>query len=210
MNKAHFMNKRYKKTDGLYDSAQCKRMMVDPYVPGEIEELYPFLKEFVDEERAKPDDKLPSTDWNLYWRWVALVYDPYSPMLTDCPDMEERKKKACDETGVPPNRDEEYRLLALKYVIRCKKPVATLLTCTEMLFADYARKVITVNDKSDKDALQVQELQGKLLDRMYDMMQRINELRNSLLGGDEKLEETYDAIDWSKAERVTAQTRKKA
>lgn len=164
-----------------YKPEQVKRMTVNPYAAGELYDTYGWLKDLVTREKF-------GINWNIFWRWVSFVYDPYSPMAEDYSDVSLRKREAAKETGFTLEHEKELKDFIISYLKVCKNQSWSLVCCNELVFEDYMDKVtMPVMGDTDEDVLKAVERQGKMLDLMKRMTETGADIRNKMFCNDKEL-----------------------
>lgn len=183
----------------MYSEKDFSNCMFPPLAKKEMVVAYPRLLEI-----APPDSKsLPFFDNVL--RYVCMLYDPKSPLITGERDLNYRKTVAAELAGFDSENEEflqelfESKLdwattLAMRFLIRFIKQRQWALICSiEMAYWEGVQRIMRpiekgTGDKKDYDELKALEVKAKLKDEAEKDLKRLDTLYKSFFNEDDDLE----------------------
>lgn len=157
-------------------------MVIDPTDKRDILTTNPHLEELLKAHEIEVNEH---TDKQI--RYIALVYDPVSPLITKFPDIRERKKQAAKSTGFKTEANPNLIVLFLRKVFRNMD--WTLICSLENTYDEFASRVNEPLDcKDDEATIKAVERKAKLLEHMERFCEKIKQLKKTFYCEDEALE----------------------
>lgn len=162
-------------------------MVIDPYAEGDIMEMYPAL------QGIKPPD-IPSINPDTFFRWMAFVYDPNSPMIHGFQDLKQRKEAAADEVGFKLKHALDHMPVVVDFLQKMVKSREwTLIVSYENFYDELTEKVNTkLSDGTQDDQLKALEKKTKSLAEMRNIIAILPQLYKEFFGGDEELQKVAE------------------
>jgi hypothetical protein len=175
-------------------------LLFNPLIKKPMLKAYPRLSEICPAEI----DTLPYYD-NLL-RYVCLLYDPKSPLITSERDLNYRKQVAAELAGFDTDKDEDFlqpvyeskldwaTTLIMRFLIRFIKQRQWALICSiEMAYWEGIQRIMKpiekgTGDKKDWDELKALEVKARLKDEAEKDLKRLDTLYQSFFGEDDNLE----------------------
>jgi len=159
---------------------KCKKMQFDPYYKGELMNLFKELKTLI------PKTASSSIDYEVYFRYLALCFDPNSPLVAEVEELKRRRDIARKEIGFIGEGDLLVEWNFLKFT---RSRLWQLIFVNECLFDSTAEQLLQPLDGStEEEKLKCAEKQAKLRKEMSLIYAEITSLRRQMFSGDDELE----------------------
>lgn len=187
----------------MYKPEDFNSCLFNPLVKKEMLKAYPKLQEIL-----PPDSgTLPSLDNVL--RYICMLYDPKSPLITGERDLNYRKTVAADLAGFDEDKDAEFldRLfeskkewvvgMTMKYLLRfIKQRKWAYIAAVENKYWEKIARLNQPIQKADKesDELRAYQIVDSITDSAYKDLSRLDTLYSEFFGDDEELSKTAQNI----------------
>jgi len=191
-----------KEIKGQIWKGKCTAMAIDPYYGGEMMKMWKQLKELV------PSTVSSMVDLDKYFRYLALCFDPHSPLVKEVEELKRRRNMAKKEVGFVGEGDVLIEINFLKFT---RSRLWQLISVNEILFDSHMEQLLTpISGDTEEEKLKCAEKQGKLRVEMAKINEDITKYRRQMFEGDVVLDEAatvmpVDAesmVRWNKANRV--------
>lgn len=161
--------------------SKYKNMIINPECEGNIFDTYPQLQPLV------PAGTNDAVTWHSYFRYLALCYDPNSPLIRQYADLKLRKEAAKNIVGY---EEGEYPAVAIQFIKNIVGQREWTLICSlDFTFDEYTDKVntrIIMGEDPDKE-LKAVELKNKMLTQMAEMIEKRDVLIRKMFQSDDDL-----------------------
>jgi hypothetical protein len=193
-----------------YTEKDFDGLLFNPLTKKPMLKAYPRLSEICPAEF----DTLSYGD--LMLRYVCLLYDPKSPLITSERDLNYRKQVAAELAGFDTDKDDAFLQtvyqseedwlvdMVMLFLIKLVKQRQWALICAlEAKYWEGIKRVmqpIAKGDKGDKEVLQSVDIKAKISDELFKDLTRLETLWSEFFGEDSGL------INAAKLSRITPES----
>jgi uncharacterized protein (UPF0305 family) len=139
------------------------------------------------------------SELDSYIRYIALVYDPYSPYVRKYPDIRKRKDNAARKIGI---RASSVPISLIVWFLRdvIQNTEWVLIASNENTFDEFVERVntpISDFDDDEEKLIKAVERKSKLLDYMQQINKRIKDLKKTFYQEDDDLLENEKKFNYN-------------